>query len=86
MLTQTKENQMFITDIAINSANEAIQIAKRELEDVRHSILGLDTFSHNVCEYVVTWLEGDDRLSKQAKINVVDGTFELLTEYHMSES
>jgi hypothetical protein len=76
---------MFITDIAIQSANEAIQIAKRELEDVRHSILGLDTFKHNVCEFVVTWLEGDDRQSKQAKINVVRDTFELLTEYHRTE-
>tara|TARA_R110001606_G_C15255056_1_gene637832 strand:- start:95 stop:328 length:234 start_codon:yes stop_codon:yes gene_type:complete len=75
---------MFITDIAIQSANEAIQMTKRELKDVRHSILGLDTFEHNVCEFVVTWLEGEDHQSKQAKINVVMGTFELLTKYHQS--
>lgn len=76
---------MFITDIAVQNANEAIQIAKRELGGIHHEILGLDTLSNNVREYVVTWLEGEDRLVKQAKINVVDGTFELLTKHHMSE-
>lgn len=76
---------MFITDISIQNANEAIQMTKRELEDVSHYILGLDTFKHNVCEFVVTWVVGDDRQTKQAKINVVHGTFELLNEYHVSE-
>ena len=75
---------MFITQIAIETANEAMVIAKRELRDVPHSILGLDTNEHNVCEYVVTWLEGTDRQTKQAKINVIHDTFELLTEYHSS--
>jgi len=73
---------MFITQIAIETATEAMVIAKRELKNVRHSILGLDTLEHNVCEYVVTWLEGADNQTKQAKINVSRDTFELLTEYH----
>ena len=78
---------MFITDIAINNANEAIQMTKRalELEGVAHSILGLDTMDYNVCEFVVTWVEGVDRQAKQARVNVVMEIFELLTEYYHTE-
>jgi|TARA_R110000744_G_scaffold285904_1_gene397241 hypothetical protein len=78
---------MFITDIAIENANEALKMTKRalEIEGVAHSILGLDTMGYNVCEFVATWAEGADRQTKQAKINVVLNTFELLTEYHKTD-
>lgn len=77
---------MFITNIEVETAHEAMVIAKRELKNVRCHILGLDTMEHNVCQYVVTWLEGADNQAKQAKINVNTKTFEIITEYHSTSA
>jgi len=75
---------MFITDVQIEKANMALTIAKRQLKNTPHVILGLETVEDNVCAFVVSWIEGQDlsvadfRLTKQAKIRVHHDTFELL--------
>ena len=75
---------MFITDIQIEKANMALAIAKRQLKETPHVILGLETVEDNVCAFVVSWIEGHDlsvadcSMTKQAKIRVHHETFELL--------
>lgn len=73
---------MFISCVAINNQAAAMAIAKLNLANTTASIIGLDTVKDNVCEYVVFWLEGPKRIGKQALINTVYETFEVLTECH----
>ena len=73
---------MFITDVQIENMSKALEIAKENLKDTAHHMLGVDTLP-SVCQYVVSYMVGSKIL--QAKVNTVSRTWEPLTEHHASE-